>query len=212
MILQSNRLIFYGFVFRKECGMSQRTSGRLFILFGPSGVGKTTLAQAIIAHFKGRLTMVRSYTTRPMRINEQNGVDYWFISPEEFERKKQEQFFLEYSTAYKALYGSSYKEVMDMLQAGQSVLMVIDRCGVEQVLQRVPQAIAIQILPPSLTVLKERLYKRGDIASQELEFRMLQSQKELAEESAHPLARFVVVNDDLEAALSNICDIIQGRL
>lgn len=186
--------------------------GVLFILFGPSGVGKTTLAEAVIARFPHNLTMVPSYTTRLARGNEQHGVSYWFISPEEFKKKIKEHFFLEYSTAYKAAYGSSYKEVMDLLNKGHSVLMVIDRQGVEQVLQRIGQAIPIQIIPPRMDILIERLHKRGDISSQETEFRMKQAEKEMEAESAHHLASYVVVNDDLESAIDKICKIIQEHI
>jgi guanylate kinase len=193
--------------------MLQKT-GKLFIVFGPSGVGKTTLVKALLSQkkYEGVLQSMCSYTTRAPRAGEQDGVDYHFITPQEFEAKQQEGFFLETSSAYKALYGSSYAQTRALLERGISGIMVIDRAGVEQVLKRMPEAVTIIIVPVHEAVLRERMVARSSQVDKDFEFRLKKAHEELLEEQRFLLAKYSIVNDDLESALIQFEGVINNEL
>lgn len=191
-----------------------KKTGKLFIVFGPSGVGKTTLVKALLSQekYKSVIQPICSYTTRAPRQGEQDGVDYYFISVSEFERKQQEQFFLETSNAYKAFYGTSYAQVRALLESGVSGIMVIDRDGVRQVLKRLPEAITLVIVPADESVLRERLLMRSSHKDKDFEFRLKKAHEELLEEQHVPLACYRIVNDDLDDALNQFCRVIDYEL
>ena len=193
--------------------MTHKT-GKLFIVFGPSGVGKTTLVKALLSQkkYQGVLQAICSYTTRAPRPGEQDGADYHFISVQEFEQKQHEGFFLETSSAYKALYGSSYDQTRALLERGVSGIMVIDRAGVEQVLKRMPKSVSIMIVPVHETVLCERLLVRSSLMDKDFEFRLKKAHEELLEEQRFSLAKYSIVNDDLEGALKVFESVIDGEL
>lgn len=182
----------------------------LFILIGPAGAGKTTLAKAIAAKKELNLKLIPSYTTRQPRPEEQNGIDYNFITQADFDKKLAAGFFIESSTAYKNSYGSGRNDVLEPLKKGYVVLVVLDRVGARAVLKELPDAIIINIVPPNLEILRERLLKRNKDFTQDVEFRLKKAEEELAEEQHEKLAKHAIVNDDLEASLENLFDIV-GR-
>lgn len=186
-------------------------SGIIWLIFGPSGVGKTTLARLLLENKSLHLMTVCSYTTRTPRASEKNGIDYFFISSHEFEQKIKEGFFLEWSQAYGAYYGSSKEMTKKVLSEGSSVLLVLDRNGVQEVKRGFPKAKAIQIVPPSLTILEQRLRQRGSLSAKELRFRLQKAANELDEEKEFPLADFKVENNDLESALIDLIAIVKGK-
>ena len=147
------------------------TDGRLFIVSAPSGAGKTSLIRELLRQ-EERLAVSTSHTTRPMRSGERDGVDYYFVSPEEFEQLSGQDGFLERAEVFGNQYGTSRMEVERLRHQGQDVILEIDWQGARLVREKVPEAISIFILPPSLTVLEERLRHRNtdddDVISQRL--------------------------------------------
>src|SRR3990167_753346 len=125
--------------------------GKLFVLSGPSGVGKTTLAAMLFARLgkSHNLSRVITYTTKSPRVGEQNGVDYHFITVPEFESKLLSGFFIEYSKSYGHYYGSPRSILLDLKQ-GKSLLLVVDQTGACNIKRQFVQAILIWIAPPSI--------------------------------------------------------------
>lgn len=186
--------------------------GKLFIVMGPSGAGKTTLVDMVLANYGERcaLTMVTPYTTREPRSHEQNGAHFHFISVAEFEKKIAQNYFLEWSNSYQSYYGTGQPDIEAMCAAGKTVILVIDRTGVEQVLQKMPDVPVIYVAPPSIAVLRERLQRRGCNTADSIAFRVQQAEQEVAMESSLPLARFTIVNDDKDVAAQQLATIICG--
>jgi len=184
-------------------------SGMIWILFGPSGVGKTTLARMLLNDKSLNLVTVCSYTTRAPRAGEQEGIDYYFISSHEFEQKIKEGFFLEWSHAYGDYYGSSKEMIRKLLATGDNILLVLDRIGVQEVKKEFPEAQAIQLVPPSLSVLEQRLQKRGSLSHEDLTFRLQKAVQELNEEKHHKLADHYVENIDLKQSFSDLVAIMK---
>ena len=189
----------------------QKITGTLFLLIGPSAVGKTTLAKALLAHPAcANLKLVLSYTTRQPRPEERDGVDYNFITQADFDQKLTEGFFIESSTAYKYSYGVAYNELVGTLNKGSNVLIVVDRAGTRNIIRQLSGAIVINIVPPSIEVLRERLLARPTSQPQDIDFRLKKAAEELAEESQERLATYTIVNDDLEDVLKRLTTLVCG--
>lgn len=186
-------------------------AGTIFVLFGPSGVGKTTLARLLLQDKALGLVSVCSYTTRAPRPGEREGIDYYFISQEDFEQKIKADYFLEWSNAYGAYYGCSKIRVEKLLTAGADVLLVLDRDGVKAVKRYFPRAIAIEIVPVSLEILEQRIQQRAPLSAQELAFRTQKAAQELQEEQKKPLADEIIVNDDLEDAFKKLKSVFLAK-
>ncbi|NPB05615.1 MAG: guanylate kinase [Aquificae bacterium] len=175
--------------------------GFVYVLSAPSGTGKTTVGNLLLKEVPF-LERVVTATTRPPREGERHGVDYYFLSEEDFKRKIKEDRFLEWAKVYRYYYGSPKSEVERILSEGKDALLIIDVQGAFEVKRKLPNAVLIFLLPPSLEELRRRLQKRGE---RELEERLEWAKKEL------PCARhfdFVVVNDELEKAVSEIKSIM----
>ncbi len=186
-------------------------TGRLFVIMGPSGVGKTTLVNALVADKTCELVMrVPTYTTRKKRPGEVDGVDYFFVTEAAFQEMIRTGGVLEWSRAYRAYYGLGRKIVEDALAAGKTVLAVVDRLGAIQVKQLMPQVSIILIVAPSDDELRRRLALRSSESSQNAEFRLQRAQEEATLEAANPIADHVIVNDNLDVALESlkklVCD------
>lgn len=149
-------------------GVSLKTSteletadGRLFVLSAASGTGKSSLIQAVMRHpFTPPVQLSISYTTRAIRPGEQNGVHYIFLNKSTFLKKIKEKEFLEYAEVFGHYYGTSLLWVQRQLAEGKDVLLEIDWQGAQQICTRIPHAITIFLLPPSLSVLAQRLKAR----------------------------------------------------
>lgn len=181
-------------------------TGRLIILASPSGGGKTSLAQALI---DGSPSIVRSvsHTTRAPRPGERDGVDYFFVSPNDFERMAAAGEFLEHATVFGNRYGTSRRAVETQLTAGKNVLLTIDWQGARSIKQQLPRALGIFILPPSRKALEERLRARGQDSDETIAARMRQAQSEMSHYNEFDV---VVVNDDFTAALDDLRAVILG--
>ncbi len=181
---------------------------RVFVITGPSGVGKGTLIRGLMERLP-RLELSVSATTRPARPGERDGIDYHFLPPEEFERRVQAGGFVEYADYAGRRYGTLRDELDGRVRAGVPVVLEIEVQGARQVRAALPEALQVFIAPPSLDALRARLIGRGADSPEEVERRLRVAEQELAAQSefAH-----VVVNDRLEEALEQLIAIVAGAL
>lgn len=183
------------------------TSGALFIVTAPSGAGKTSLVRELVRD-DDSLCISVSHTTRPRREGERDGVDYFFVDQDEFQRKLAEGAFLEHAEVYGHYYGTSREWVRRQREQGLDVILEIDWQGAEQVRKLDPTACSIFILPPSVETLRQRLETRALDDEKTIDRRMRQAQQELAQSKK---SDFQVVNDQFERALAEIRAIIRSR-
>ena len=181
--------------------------GKLFVIAAPSGTGKTSLVKALMQR-QPQLRFSVSYTTRPPRPNERDGVDYHFVTKEAFQRMVAQGEFLEHAQVFDNFYGTGVKAVQDALAAGQHLLLEIDWQGAQQVRKHLPEGRSIFILPPSRAALEERLRARSTDSDAVIRRRLQDSVTELSHwhEFDH-----VVVNDDFNHALGALEAIVQDR-
>lgn len=180
------------------------TTGKLYIVSAPSGAGKTSLVKRLTAELDG-LTVSISHTTRPMRVGEQNGVDYFFVSLDEFKAMIERQAFLEHAQVFDNFYGTAQRTVELALADGTDVILEIDWQGAEQVRNMLPDSESIFVLPPSIEILKQRLRGRGQDTEETIARRM---QDAVTEISHYPEFDYLVVNDDFETALNQLKSIV----
>ena len=185
--------------------VEQRTTrGQLFIVSAPSGTGKTTLVERLVQCVPD-LRMSRSYTSRPARVGEQDGVDYNFITREQFELMVREGQFLEWADVFGNCYGTCAADTDAMLARGEDVVLVIDVHGARQVRSRGIETIGIFVLPPSAKVLEQRLRGRSKDSEEQVRRRLEVASAEVDEYSQY---EYVVVNDDIEAAVGRLQSIV----
>ena len=183
----------------------RKMPGRLFIISAPSGAGKSTLCRAVLNRYPDLLYSI-SYTTRPPRHSEQNGVDYHFISKVEFEKKIASRQWAEWADVHGNYYGTSGEFIDAGLSAGRNILLDIDIQGTRQILKKYPEGITIFIMPPSLDVLRYRLEARGTDSSDIIDLRLENAQKEMAQKDFY---RYVIINDKLPDAVAELITIFE---
>ncbi len=180
-------------------------SGLLYVVCGPSGVGKTSLVRALVGRRPG-LSLSVSYTTRPPRSGERDGVAYHFVNMERFAAMQAAGDFLEHAQVFDHHYGTSAVAVAKSLAAGRSVVLEIDWQGARQAREKLPGCVTVMILPPSVATLRARLGGRGDDAAL-IDRRMRDALAELG----HWLEfDYLVVNDAFEQALDDLCAITRA--
>ena len=189
--------------------MSLTKRGAMIILSSPSGAGKTTLVK-LISEKKNFFTSI-SHTTRTPRLNEINGVDYFFINEIEFQKLIHDDKFLEHAKVFNNLYGTTKKNVIDKLNQGKNVIFDIDWQGTNQIIQSNLnyKLITIFIIPPSKTVLQERLSNRHKKDKSIVEERIKQFDDDLLHWKDYD---YVVVNDELQACYNDIIKILEAEL
>jgi len=183
---------------------TQPERGLLIVVSAPSGAGKSSLAERVLKRVED-LRFSISYTTRELRGTEQDGIDYYFVSPEAFFEMQIRDEFLESAEVHGHLYGTHEKPVEELLSKGLDVMLDIDVQGAEQVRRRVPEAILIFILPPSCEVLEARLRARNLNAPADIERRLRNAAIEV---QLYERFDYVVLNDDLDRALAQLEAII----
>ena len=181
---------------------------RAFVITGPSGVGKGTLIRGVMDRV-GDLELSVSATTRPPRVGEVDGVDYHFLTRQQFDRRVAAGEFLEHADYAGNHYGTLRSELEDRLRAGRPVVLEIEVQGARQVREAMPEAMQVFIVPPSLEELRTRLIARGTDDAEEVERRLRVAEGELA---AQPEFRHVVVNDRLQEALARLTEIVTREL
>jgi guanylate kinase len=181
-----------------------QTTGQIFIISAPSGAGKTSLVKKICEKYDFIKPSI-SFTTRKIRDAEVDGIDYFFITKDEFEDKINKNEFLEYQNVYGNYYGSSLESVKKIINQGYDVLLEIDYKGMLVVKELIPESLAIYILPPDIETLKKRLKDRRQDDIEVINKRMQSCEQEL---SYSHFADFTVVNDEFLIALNNMIKII----
>ncbi len=182
-------------------------TGALFVVSGASGTGKTTLLRAALDAMSG-IEFSVSVTTRAMRPGEENGRDYWVIEPDRYEAMVAAGDLLEHAGVYDRAYGTPRAPVATALAEGRSILLDIDVQGARQVRAKMPQAVSVFILPPSVASMEARLRARGD-PPEVIARRMQQSHAQLA---AAPEYDYLVLNDDLPAAHAMFQSVLVAEL
>ncbi len=178
--------------------------GQLFVVSAPSGTGKTTVVERLV-QVVPELTMSRSYTSRPARAGERDGVDYNFVSRQTFEAMVARGEFLEYADVFGNLYGTGRTDAEGLMASGKDVVLVIDVQGAGQVRAGGIPLVTVFVLPPSFEVLEQRLRGRGKDSNDAIRRRLDTARAEVA---AYDDYDYVVVNDDLDACVTAMRSII----
>lgn len=169
---------------------------KVFIISGPSGVGKGTLIQKLINEFSKEIFLSVSVTTRYQRPGEIDGVSYDYISTEEYQSLLQEDALIEHAEYAGGCYGSR-RSALNALKEHRSVIFEVDVRGKKQIVDEIPQAITVFILPPSLDELRRRLESRGTESPEKIDTRIEVAKQEISESSSYQIC---IVNDDLDEA------------
>lgn len=181
--------------------------GKIFVISGPSGSGKDTLMAEI---FKKRpdIKFSISSITRPMRVGEVEGQKYNFISREKFEEMLEKDMFLEHNEFVGNYYGTPKQPVLDAADNGFNILIEVDVNGADQIRAKLPQALSIFIMPPSVEVLMQRLSGRGTETEDIIAKRMESALSEMARSKEYD---YIVINDDIQTAVDEIIAIIDKQ-
>ncbi|MHC4192687.1 MAG: guanylate kinase [Planctomycetota bacterium] len=179
--------------------------GRVVIVSGPSGVGKSTICKRVMERLDNAYLSI-SATTRPKSDGEVDGEDYWFITEQEFRDRIDEGLFLEYAQVFENFYGTPRDKVDEALTQGRTVILEIDVQGARQAKTEYPDAVMVFILPPTHKELAERMNSRGREDGKTAELRLDLADNEIA--AAWQYYDHMVINDDLEQAVREVTEII----
>lgn len=178
-----------------------KNKGDLIIISGTTCAGKGTVIKKLLSNHND-IVLSTSYTSRPKRETEIDGVDYYFVSKEEFERKIENGDFLEYAQVqYGAYYGTPKKEVLELLDGGKDVILEIDVQGAKQIKEIYPSTILIFIMAPSMREVKRRIMMRGSENIDQIISRFKVAYNEINQINNY---NYVVVNDDLDTAVAKV--------
>ncbi len=181
--------------------------GILLVLSGPSGAGKSTVAQRI-GHADSRIWRSVSMTTRAARPGETNGIDYYFVTPEQFARERATDSLLESATVHGQSYGTPRRPVVERMLQNRDVLLEIDVQGAMQIRRTVADTVFIFVRPPSRVVLEQRLRDRGSETEEAILRRLAAADREMALASDYD---YLIINDDLDRAVSEIMSVIAAE-
>lgn len=180
--------------------------GRLIIFSAPSGCGKGTMLAEILKHENYRCSI--SATTRKPREGEKHGVNYYFLTNEEFEQKIKDGAFLEYAGYCDHYYGTLLSEVDDYLEKGIDVILEIEVQGAMKVMEKRPEAVSVFVAPPSINELRRRLKKRGTETAEVIEQRVSEAAGEISQAKKY---NYIIVNDALEDAVNDFFAVMRAE-
>lgn len=181
-----------------------RSKGTLYIVSAPSGAGKSSLVTALLEQTR-HIKVSVSHTTRAPRPGEEDGVNYNFVSVEQFKALLAEEAFLEHAEVFGNFYGTSRIWLEEQLYAGTDIILEIDWQGAQQVRKLMPDSVGIFILPPSKAALQERLDNRGQDSAEIIAGRMAQAVSEMSHYDEYD---YVIINDRFEVALNELRSVI----
>ena len=182
-------------------------TGKLIVISAPSGTGKTTVVKKLLQQSTNLEASV-SFTTRKMRENEKEGLDYFFVSEKTFTNMIQNDDFLEHATVFGNFYGTEKKSVSENLKKGVNIILEIDWQGALQIKSSMPSCVMIFLIPPSKEVLLARLKNRGTDSDQEIAYRFNQAVLDLEQSNKFD---HVLVNDQLDKVVREIALCIEGK-
>jgi guanylate kinase len=185
----------------------KRTSGILFVVSSPSGGGKGTLIKRVLKSM-ANVSYSVSYTTRNPRPGELDGREYYFVTTELFEQMIARNEFLEWAHVHEKLYGTARNQVSKELSAGRDIILEVDVQGAASVRRLIADSVSIFILPPSFSVLRDRLVARGTDSAEELELRLRNAPEELKDYTAFD---YVIINDDADRAAAQLAAIVSAE-
>jgi guanylate kinase len=183
------------------------TNGKLVVISGPAGVGKTTIAAEVAVRVGAKLSV--SATTRPPRAGEADGTHYRFVDRATFERMIARGEFLEHAEVFGRSYGTPAAPVKQAIADGRTVLLNIDVQGGLQVAAAMPNAVFVLLLPPNMDELRNRLAGRGSEDAAALERRLAKARQEIATATNSGVYKYNVVNDDLQRAIDEVVRIVE---
>lgn len=186
--------------------MTTPTPGNIYLIAAPSGAGKSSLVNALLAN-EPNITLSISCTTRAIRPGEKNGEHYHFITTAEYQRLRDSNNLLEHAEVHGNFYGTPAQPVHQALNDGHDVLLEIDWQGARQVREHFPKAIGVFILPPSIAELEKRLRKRGQDEDSVISRRLLAAGGEMAHVGEF---QYAIINKDFDVALAQLTAIIQS--
>lgn len=187
--------------------MREERKSMLIVISGPSGVGKGTIYNRLLDQDPS-LTFSVSVTTRQPRHTETEGVDYYFISDEEYKSLEEKDAFLEHARVHDHCYGTLKSQVEEKISRGLNVVLDIDPQGARQVMEKWPGCVSIFLLPPSMSKLRERLYGRNTDDPKEIERRLQNARWEIDQVGMY---QYTVVNDNLDLAYDQVAAIIAAE-
>ncbi len=187
--------------------IKQKKQGQLIVISGPSGTGKDTIVEKVLKKDKNTWLSV-SATSRKIRKGEKEGVNYFFLTKEEFEERIEAGYFLEYATYADNYYGTPREEIIKKLDQGIDVILVIEIEGAKKIKELVPEALFIFIMPPSEKILLKRLSGRQTEDKEKIIKRFNLAYQEMNEVTKY---NYVVVNDDLDEAVSKVLAIMKAE-
>ncbi len=178
--------------------------GNLVVISAPSGTGKTTIVRQLMLNNKNIKASV-SYTTRKIRPNETNGIDYVFVTPQTFESMIIQNMFLEFANVFGHYYGTPTKETLEALNQDYTIILEIDWQGAEQIRLKQRKSMSIFLLPPSKEELKKRLTDRATDSSKQIDLRFQEAVKDIKQYSGFDR---VIVNNDIDSTCEEIMSFI----
>jgi len=184
-----------------------KKKGLILVISAPAGAGKTTLCKRLLQAFPS-FTYSVSFTTRPPRKNEIEGVDYYFVSQEEFKKMIKKEAFLEWAEVHGELYGTSAKLLDRAIEGEKDVVLEVDVKGGKRIKGKYPEAILIFLLPPSWEELIKRLKGRATENDEKTKQRLIRAKKEV---KFLPFYDYFIINDDINKALQDLSTIINAE-
>lgn len=181
--------------------------GKLFIVSGPSGVGKNTLLNSVILT-ESNVQYSVSATSRPMRPGEVDGKSYYFVSREEFEKLIADDALLEYAEYVGNYYGTPLAPIREAIENGIDIVMDVEVVGALKIKERMPEAVLVFVTAPSFDVIRKRLIQRGDVSPRLMEERLERAQWECLQAEHYD---YIVVNDDLSCASAELKAIMMAE-